>query len=342
MKKNIIVIGASAGGVETLKTLLRGLSADLDAAIFIVLHVGASSQSQLSQVLQKECVLPVTEARDGELVRTGRVFVARPDYHLVVEADAVRLTRGPRENRVRPSVDALFRSAAYVYGPRVVGVILSGALDDGSAGLWWIKHRGGTCIVQDPRDALFPSMPENAIAQVQTDHVVSVREMPALFTTIAREEAEGTSADAPKELQIETKIAKEVNALSAGVMELGSASPYTCPECHGVLVQLKGTTVPQFRCHTGHAYSINTLLSDVTEYVERSLWNSMRAIEESAMLLRHMARYLRDQRRDPRAASMFDQTAADTLRRSQVVREMAYQYQTLGDDNAADSDDGGR
>jgi two-component system, chemotaxis family, protein-glutamate methylesterase/glutaminase len=187
LQRDVIVIGASAGGLAALKELVAGLPAELEAAVFVVLHLGANDDSHLHEILQKHSKLLVVQAKDGESIRRGVIFVARPDCHLVLEKDVVRLTQGPREKRHRPAIDALFRSAASVFESRVIGVILSGTLDDGSAGLWWIKQRGGTAVVQDPRDAEFSAMPDNAIAQVNTDHIVPVREMPQLLVRLVKE-----------------------------------------------------------------------------------------------------------------------------------------------------------
>jgi two-component system chemotaxis response regulator CheB len=337
VKKDIIVIGASAGGVEVLTALVAGLPADLQASVFIVLHVGASDPSILASILQNRSKLPVTEARDGEAIRKGHVYVARPDYHLLVEADTIALARGPKENRSRPAIDALFRSACHAHGPRVIGVVLTGMLDDGSSGLWWVKKRGGTAIVQDPEDAQAPSMPRHALAHVQADHVVPASAIPALLARLSREEAIAAVVDPSQELETEVAISREGRALQLGVMELGPITRYTCPECHGCLVALKSPGVRRFRCHTGHAYSINTLLAEVTEFVGEALWTSIRAIEESAMLLDQMARELEEKGgQDPVTIGLLHDKSRDTLRRADTVRQVAISHQTLSQDNLAE------
>lgn len=331
--RDIIVVGASAGGVSALQDLVKDLPADLDAAVFIVMHLLPSAPSHLAGILKRCSALPVAEAEDGESIRRGRIYLARPDYHLVIDKEKIQLTRGPRENRSRPAIDALFRSAAHAHGGRVIGVVMTGHLDDGTAGLWAIKDRGGTAVVQDPTDAQVPSMPQNALKYVKADHVVPVREMGALLATLTRQPAtslEGTMRD---ELEIETKIAKEGRGLQLGVMTLGELTPYTCPDCHGVLVRLKSGGVPRVRCHTGHAYSINSLLAQVTAVVEDSLWSSMRAIEESVMLLEHMARHLREVDLDSETAELFDKKAQDTQRHADVIRQAVMEHQTLSKEN---------
>jgi two-component system, chemotaxis family, protein-glutamate methylesterase/glutaminase len=334
--KNIVVMGASAGGIPVLKEIVARLSSDLNAAIFVVLHVGASDPSRLADILQKPSRLPVTEAEDGESIAHGHVYVARPDYHLVLEQDTVLLARGPKENRARPSIDVLFRSAAYAHGTRVIAVVLSGALDDGSAGLWWVKERGGTAIVQEPEDAEFPFMPRNALRHVIADQVLPAQEIGAALVRLTSENAIQKEIGMSKELEIETRIARDGQALNAGAMELGPISPYTCPECHGVLVQAMGGGVPRFRCHTGHAYSINTLLAEVTEYVEDALWSSIRAMEESAMLLRHIGGHIREFGNGAGNANLFDQKASDTMKRADLIRKAVHEHQTLSKDNVAD------
>jgi two-component system chemotaxis response regulator CheB len=336
VKKDIIVIGASAGGLAALQTVVAGLPSDFQGAVFIVLHTGASDRSHLPQILQRHTELPVIGVHDGQLVLPGHLYVARPDYYLVLEASTAHLTRGPKENRFRPAVDALFRSAAYVHGSRVVGVILSGTLDDGSAGLWWVKERGGTAIVQTPTDAQFPAMPENALRHTTADHVVPAGEIGPLLAQLTRQEASSEQRPAMKELEVETIISRDGRALQAGVMQLGPITPYTCPECHGILVELKHGGVPRFRCHTGHAYSINTLLAEVTEYIEDSLWNSLRSIEESAMLLSHLAKHVRDESTDEALAKLFEEKAQDTLNRADLVRKVVTEHQTLSQDNVTE------
>ena len=342
MLRDRIVIGASAGGVPALETLVGSLPADLGAAVFIVMHLQPDALSRLPQILQRRCRLQVTHAKEGERIERGRVYVASPDQHLLLEGDHLRLTRGPRENRSRPAVDTLFRSAAYSHGDRVIGVILSGALDDGTAGLWSVKERGGTTVVQDPDEAEYDSMPRSAIQHVQVDHVVALKEMGPLLVKLTTTPVEKHEAAMSKELEIETKIALEGRALELGVLGLGPVTPYTCPECHGVLVALKEGGVPRFRCHTGHAYSINTLLAEVTGYVEEALWGGIRAIEESMLLLRALARHIRDDKaKDPGLADLLDEKAKDAQRRADLVRQALSTHQTLSEDNVSTLKTGG-
>jgi two-component system, chemotaxis family, protein-glutamate methylesterase/glutaminase len=321
--KNIIVIGASAGGVEALSELLSALPADLDAAIFVVVHTSPVGRGLLPQVLQRHSALPVEHGVDGERIKFGQVYVARPDHHLVIEGNRVRVTKGPRENHTRPAIDPLFRSAALEYGPRVVGVVLTGMLYDGSAGLHAVQLCGGTCIVQDPDDALHADMPRNAIRRVNPHHVVGRHELPALLTRLASEPTmDSKPREIPERVSVETRIALGENAMRAGVMGLGPASPYTCPECHGVLLQLKEEGFVRFRCHTGHAYSFESLLETGVTAIEDALWNSVRSIEERVMLLRHIASHAREIG-DVDSATSLETQASAVNKRAEQVRQLA-------------------
>src|SRR5215212_7061388 len=207
---DIVVVGASAGGVQALQTLIAGLPANFPAAVLVVLHIPAHTPSHLHTILARAATIPVTPAEDGEAIVPGHVYVAATDRHLLVEADRLRVTRGPKENRVRPAVDVLFRSAAYAFGPRVIGIVLSGMLDDGTAGSWAIKDRGGMVLVQSPQDAEHAAMPESTIQHVAVDHTLPVAEMPAFLAQLMREPISTGDAAAPNEaLGIETRIALE-------------------------------------------------------------------------------------------------------------------------------------
>jgi two-component system, chemotaxis family, protein-glutamate methylesterase/glutaminase len=323
MPKDIVVVGASAGGIEALRVLVGALPAELPASIFVVLHTSPEAPGMLADILDRAGRLPATSAKDRERIRPGTIYVAPPDRHLLIEPNLVRVTRGPKENRFRPAVDPLFRSAAQTYGPRVVGVILTGYLDDGTAGLWTVKQLGGTTIVQDPSDALVPFMPRNALAHVKVDYCLPVEEIAPLLVRLTSETAEEKGAyPVPKEVEIEVNIAKEKKALEAGVLQLGEPSNYACPECHGVLLQMKEGSLWRFRCHTGHAYSIESLLTDITEKMDDALWNSIRAFEEGELFMRHMAEHLGDGE-NSQSAEAFLKRADDAKRRANLMRQAA-------------------
>lgn len=291
---HVVVIGASAGGVGALTTLVRALPADLDAAVFIVLHIPPHTPSNLASVLERVSTLPVAIAGDGEPIVAGQIRVAATDRHLVIDPDVMRLTYGPREGRVRPSVDVLFRSTAAAYGPRAIGVVLTGLLDDGTAGLWAIKDRGGRALVQDPATAHFSSMPESAIRHVAIDAVLPLEGLAEEIVTMTRQPLPMPNEDVPAWMRIENLIAREGNGLKAGVMDLGGISPYTCPDCHGVLVQIEQGSIVRFRCHTGHSFSLQTLLAQTNRAIQSQLWDTVRTIEERILLMRQLAQLAPD------------------------------------------------
>ena len=286
--KDIVVIGASAGGMEALQKLVGRLPADLPASIFVVWHLAPGARSVLAAVLERAGALRAMQPNDGDPIERGCIYVALNDHHMLLENGYIRVVRGPKENRFRPAIDALFRSAAYVYGTRVIGVVLSGALDDGTAGLWTIKLRGGTTIVQEPSEALVRSMPLSALDNVAVDHKLPVAEIGALLAKLVREPAQAAARVAAEEDEKtvhEIRIAKEREALGADLLRFGELSPFTCPECHGVLTMLKEGKVLRFRCHTGHAFSANTLLASNTEDAQARLWDAVRAVDETVFLL---------------------------------------------------------
>jgi len=329
-RKDIIVIGASSGGINALKGLVSALPRDLRAAVFVAQHIAPYSVGILPEILEHAGQLPASNARDWERIERGHIYVAPPDHHLLVEASGhVRVTRGPRENRFRPAVDPLFRSAAAAFGPRVVGVILTGWLDDGTAGLWAVKERGGTCIVQHPDDSFAPAMPLNAIKHVEVDHIVPLKEIaPLLVRLTETPAAEEGAYPVSEELEMEVKIAGEDNALESGIMKWGEPSVYACPECHGVLLQLKEGSNLRFRCHTGHAYSVESLLAEFTEKTEDSLWNAIRAIEETALLMHNLARHFSEHHNDTDAET-FMRKARESQRRAEIVRQAVMAHEKL-------------
>lgn len=338
--RDIVVIGTSAGGVEALRTLVGALPSDFPGSIFIVMHTAPDSPGVLAQILDRAGALPAANAFNRETIRPGRIYVAPPDCHLLLEPGAVRVTRGPKENRFRPAVDPLFRSAAQVFGPRVVGVILTGGLDDGTSGLWAVKRLGGTAVVQDPGEAFMPSMPLSAINRVEVDYMLPLAEMAPLLARLASTSvAEQGGYEVPEDLNIEVGIAKEDRALDIGWGKLGSPSIFACPECHGTLLQLEENGRARFRCHTGHAFSADSLLAEITGSVESSLWGAIRAIDESVMLLRHMAEHIREAGNGADVAEQFLEKARDAERRSVLVRHAVFDHENLSEVKVADAAD---
>jgi two-component system chemotaxis response regulator CheB len=288
----VIVIGASAGGVEALRNVVSGLPADLRSAVFVVLHLPPGGTSVLPAILKRAGDLPAAHAIDGEPVESARIYVAPPDNHMLIEDGLVRVTPGPRENGHRPAIDPLFRSAARSYGPRAIGVVLSGVLDDGTAGLAAVKAAGGRTVVQDPADALYPAMPQSAISYVSPEHVVETREIAPLLSELAASPprlAPAASVD-PEAVLEETYVAVDRGASEAP--QPGVPSGFTCPECNGALWETDEDGLPRFRCRTGHQYSLDTLLSAQSESIEVALWSAIRALEERSAMLRRVAQRL--------------------------------------------------
>ena len=305
--RDIIVIGASAGGVEALAELARRLPADLPAAVFVALHVPSHGSSVLPKILSRSGPLPAEHAVDGEPIRPGRIFVAPPDHHLLIHRGEVRLSRGPRENGVRPAVDPLFRTAARWHGPRVAGVVLSGSLDDGTAGLRAIKGRGGVTLAQDPEQAIFPGMPRNAIEAATVDHVLPVSGLADLLGRLAREPIPGGGPPTmPDDMEIESQIAEfDLDAIRRDEHP-GTPSGFACPDCAGVLWEIREGDLVRYRCRVGHAYSPASLISEQSHALETALWTAFRALEERAAMAARMAEQYRARGRDPIADRFAD------------------------------------
>jgi two-component system chemotaxis response regulator CheB len=284
--EHLVVIGASAGGVDAIASVAAGLPPDFGAPICLVVHTGADSPGMLHRVLHHAGPLPADVVRESEPLRPGRFYVAPPDRHILVEPGIVIATRGPKENNARPAIDPLFRSAAQVYGPRVIGVVLTGNLDDGTAGLRTIKQLGGLAIVQDPDAAESPSMPASALRRVSVDYCVPLPDIGPLLTRLTRESVHDRPVPESKLVAAEVGIAKGENSLHAGIEAIGRPSPFACPECHGVLREISDGDEPRYRCHTGHAYTKAAFLSENTETVEAALWSAIRALEERIRMLR--------------------------------------------------------
>ena len=274
----------------------------------------------LDGILSRAGKLEAVAATEGARLRDGRIYVAPADHHLIVEPGVLRLTKGPRENRFRPAIDPLFHSAAQVYGPAAIGVILTGSLDDGSAGLWAVKQLGGVAIVQDPTDALFASMPSNALQHVAVDFVVPLQQIAPLLVDVVASPITGRGDTPPISMEVEVNIAKGQNAVSAGIEQVGEPSPFACPECHGVLLRVKGSQPLRFRCHTGHAYSASSLVAAINEGVEDALWTAVRALEEGALLMNHLSNH--GEGPPANAASSLTKQAAEAHRHSEAIRRV--------------------
>ena len=321
----VVVIGASAGGVEALRAVLSGLPADLAAAVLVVLHVAPRAPSVLPRILDRVCALPVAHAVDGEPVVPGRVRVAPPDMHLLVSGGRLRVVRGPRENGLRPAVDPLFRSVARAYGRRVVGVVLSGTLDDGTQGLGRVKHHGGRAVVQDPDEAMFDGMPRNALRRVAVDHVAPLADIPSLLARLAREIA---SSEEPEPMADELERSMAPREIDGGARQNealgGRLSGLTCPECHGALWQMDESEESiRYRCRVGHAYAEDSLHEAKGVSIEAALWTALTALEEHAALTWRMARRAADNGSDDRR-HRYEQRARQYEERARVVAELLH------------------
>ena len=282
-RSSIIVIGASAGGVTALRSLAAALPKSLSVPVLVVLHIGAN-RSELPTLLNAAGPLHASHAEDGETILPGRIYVAPPDHHMLVEAGTVTLTKGPRENWARPAIDPMFRSAARAYGPDVIGVILTGGLNDGTAGLFQVKAHGGTTVVQDPSDAINATMPLSALSHVEIDHVAPAGAISALLTRLVAER--GTD-----------RLTKESREMSSPPDEQGRTAEFTqnrplavtCPDCGGALRQSELGTLSQFRCHIGHVYTAEVMLAAQFLALERFVEQALRSLSERAELCRQMS-----------------------------------------------------
>lgn len=275
---DIITIGASAGGVEALRTVVSQLPAGFNASIFVVMHVPARSRSVLPEILGRAGRLPADHARDGELIRPGRIYVAPPDHHLVVEQDHVHLNCGPKEQHHRPCINVLFRSAAAAYTSRVVGVVLTGELDDGTAGLWEIKRRGGITVVQHPEEAPYPSMPLSALREVEADYTVRTGEMGKLLESLT-----GTMSAKGE------RARHSMTAVSDGGAAQRQLTDLTCPDCRGTIWEVRRGTFKDYQCRVGHTFSSKTMLAQHLATEETTLYSAIVALSEGASLLQRLA-----------------------------------------------------
>ncbi len=304
--RDIVVVGASAGGVEALIEMVGSLPADLPVAVFVVLHIPPDGVHVLDKILSRSGVLPAIEARDRMPIEHGTIYVAPPDHHLLVERGIVRLSNGPQENRHRPAVDPLFRSAARAYGTHVSGVVLSGMLDDGTLGLAAVKLRGGITIVQS--DPLFSSMPSSALEHVEIDYAVPAAQIGPLLAELAR-----TPIEAAGE---EVVTGNDIDETPNGS---GNPSVFSCPDCHGVLWEVEDGELVHYRCRVGHMYGVESLSTAQTEMLEGALWTALRALEEKQQLAQRMANRA-EERGHHGAAVRFQQQVEEATRRAEVVR----------------------
>lgn len=311
--RNIVVIGASAGGIAPLKLLISSLPGDLPAAVFVAVHLSSDSPRVLRSILNKHGMLPAKYASDGETIRPGCVYIAPADKHLVIERGHLSVNKGPRENGHRPSIDTLFFSAAKVYGPRVIGIILSGYLDDGIWGLFNVKRYGGITIAQDLSEAIHSDMPRYAIERVGVDYIERAEKIGELLARL-------TEKTVQEDQIVDDRENGKIKSLQERTPE-GLLSVYTCPECGGALWETEQGKLIHFTCHVGHAFSQEHLDEKKAEAVDYALWIALRTLEETASLNDRLARNARDQGNEL-AAARYEESANNAKRRLTEVQEI--------------------
>jgi two-component system chemotaxis response regulator CheB len=312
--RDIVVVGASAGGVEALKRLAGSLSPDLPATLFVVLHLPPEGRSMLPAILERSGQLPASHARDGESFAIGRIYVAPPDQHLELEETTVRLSRGPRENGYRPAVDRLFTTAAHAHGERVTGVILSGALDDGTVGLSNVVAAGGAGIIQDPDEALYPAMPSSAAAYVPDARILRLDEIGPAIETLATK-----PVPLPARPKVQVSEEQAPNPTATFDAQDGRISGITCPECNGVLWETDADGILRFRCRVGHAYSLESLVASQGLSLEAALWTAMRSLDERVALCERLSRRFATQGKEA-TAERYSRQAHEAREQAAVVR----------------------
>jgi two-component system chemotaxis response regulator CheB len=320
---NIVVVGFSAGGIDPLLQMASGLPRDLPASLFVVHHFPAQSVSVLPAILNRSGPLRAVAAENQDPIVPGRIYVAPPDHHLLIEDGVVQLTVGPREHGHRPAVDPLFRSAARAHGPKVIGVVLSGTLDDGTAGLHAIKAAGGLAMVQDPASCAYPGMPESAIEFVAVDHVVRPEDLASTLVRLVGQEAPASTRRIPPTEEIDPTKPEPAVAGTAALRQgrpNGRPSSLSCPDCGGVLWETEQGELLHFRCHVGHAFSEESLLAKQSDELEAALWTALRALEEKADLARRLAERVRRRGGATRSVRRLEESARDAEHGSNLIR----------------------
>jgi two-component system chemotaxis response regulator CheB len=316
--RDIIVVGGSVGAVDVLQRVCAELPADLPAAVLVVVHVGMMGLDLLAGILDQGCPLHAVTASDGQIIQPGTLYVAPANHHLLVLDGVTRLGRGPRENMARPAIDPLFRSAALSHGPRVIGVVLSGWLNDGAAGLAAIKHCGGITVVQNPLDARADEMPRSALSTLEVDYRAAAADLGSLLAKLAREPA-GEPLSCPPELGVEVDIALGHVGDSAAIRQLADPVPLSCPACGGVMSEIRDKRPLRFRCQVGHAYTAETLAEEKEGSTDEALRVALRIIEERAVLLEKMAREARSTGR-ARSEALFNERVSELRRHAGTIR----------------------
>jgi two-component system chemotaxis response regulator CheB len=321
--RDIVVIGASAGGVEAVSRIVSKLPADLPASVFITIHFPPQGISVLPRILARVGSMPVDHAEDQAPITAGRIYIAPPDQHLLIYPGRMRLIRGPTENGNRPAIDPMFRSAAVAYGARVIGVVLTGNLDDGTAGLLAIKRRHGVAIVQNPMDAMFSSMPASAVQNVEPNEILKLDDIAAAIIRYTGETVPEGIETAPPTIDVSENgySAFEMAMIENPDEHPGNPSGFGCPDCGGALWQIRDGDLIRFRCRVGHAWTSDGLIERQDAALEAALWSALRALEESVALSDQMAKRF-EKRAQPALASRYRDAAALGSERAEVIREV--------------------
>ena len=337
IRRDLVVVGASAGGVDALQTLVAGLAPEFPAAVLVVVHVSSSAPSVLPQILARRGALPAKFAEDNEVLQRGQIYVAPADHHLLVSGTRARVTRGPRENGHRPAIDPLFRSAARAAGRRAIGVVLSGMLDDGAAGLRFLKDHGGAAVVQAPADAQFTGMPAAAIRVAFPDRVVPLAEMGQVLSELVEGAPASDVSAEPQSPRPDEKDAGGMDLVevpdptATAALVDGPPSALTCPECGGALWEHEHGELTRYTCHVGHAFSPESLAEEQGRALEVALWSALRLLEERADMQRRLGRRAAGERR-----SRHEDRAEEAERNATTLRQLLGRVGRLG---VADGED---
>jgi two-component system chemotaxis response regulator CheB len=325
----VVAVGASAGGIEALRHLVAGLPGDFPAAVLVVLHLPPKGTSVLPQILARAGALEASAAVDGEIAVGGHIYVAPPDCHLLVDGGSLHLDHGPKVNGHRPAIDPLFASVADAFGSAAAGVVLSGVLDDGTAGLMAIKRAGGATLAQDPGDALYDMMPRTAIEVVSPDHVGTAEQLGQVLAAMAT----GAPPDPPVAARRHREHLVEVDRGASDDPQPGTLTGLTCPECNGAIWLDESGAVSRFACRIGHAFSVESFDDAQTARVETALWTALRTLEERAALYRRMAERHR-QSGHTRLAERFALRGEGALHHAFVLRELVEEFDGARDEES--------
>jgi two-component system chemotaxis response regulator CheB len=328
-EQRIVVIGTSAGGIDALLATLPEIPPDFPAPILVVVHIPATAPSLLATILGRHARVRVEEAADRTKWKNGVLYVAAPDQHLTVEDGMIRSTRGPRENRHRPAIDPLFRSAALHFGPRAIAVVLTGSLDDGTGGAVTIKHMGGLVVVQEPSTALFPSMPSSVLEQVEADAIVTLENLVPTLVQLVHGPVPKHRAAPGRDLDLEVRMAKlEPEALNEEERP-GKPSPYSCPDCGGVLWEIADEGhFTRFRCRVGHAFAPETMIAAQGDVLEEALWTAVKTLEETVRLSHRLAIQERERGHDWMAVR-FEEKEQEARERAETIRRVLVRTDTV-------------